>query len=186
VQLGRDATSYGCAVNLFVGIALAIVLGVLLGVLLARLRARRRNATSAPKDVAGLLRTYRHGDYAAVVEAAPDVAAGMDSVADAAWRSRLELVWGHSLFQLDRFDESIMHLQRGLDEGSGPHEAEARFRHCLGFAQQQTGRMREARRTYGSLLDDPDLDPAVRTGVEKHLAQLNGPPEGAAGTDAPR
>jgi tetratricopeptide (TPR) repeat protein len=160
-------------VNLFVGIVLAIVLGVLLGALLARLRARRRGAAGAPRDVAGLLRTYRHGHYDEVVEAAPEILASMGAVTGAAWRSRLELVWGHSLFQLDRFDDAIDHLERGLDESPSPPEAEARFRHCLGYAQQQAGRVREARRTYESLLSDPDLDPDVRTRVEKHIAELN-------------
>jgi hypothetical protein len=172
-------------VNLFGGIGLAIVLGALLGLLLARLRARRRSATSAPHDVAGVLRTYRHGHYDEVVEAAPDVLASMGAVTGATWRSRLELVWGHSLFQLDRFDESIDHFQRGLGEAPAPHEAEARFRHCLGFAQQQTGRVRDARRTYEALLSDPDLDPAVRTGVEKNLAELNGGSGGAPGDNRP-
>ena len=160
--------------ELLLGIAAAIVLGVLLGVLIARRRARHRPPGAAPHDVAGLLRAYRHGHYDEVVASAPDVAAGIGAITGTTWRSRVELVWGHSLFELDRYEEAVVHLRRGLDESTGPHEAEARFVHCLGFAQQVTGRTDEALRTYQSLLDDPDLDPEIRTGVERNLAELRG------------
>jgi hypothetical protein len=163
-------------VDLLLGIAVAVLLGVVLGVVVARRRAQRRPVGAPPHDVASLLKTYRHGNYQEVVDAAPNVVTGMGVVSGGRWRWRLELVWGHSLFELDRYDEAIGHLARGLDESPSPHEAEARFRHCLGFAQQATGRLDDARRTYERLLDDPDLDPAVRTGVERNLAELQGPP----------
>jgi hypothetical protein len=159
-------------VDLLPGIALAVVLGAVLGVLIARYRARHRPDTTPPHDVAGLLRTYRHGHYEEVVRAAPDVVGSIGAVTGATWRSRLELVWGHSLFELDRYEEAIVHLRRGLDESPGPETAEARFVHCLGYAQQMTGRTGEAMRTYERLLDDPDLDPAIRRGVERNLAEL--------------
>lgn len=172
MQLGHGSASYGWSVDLWIGIALAIVLGVLLGALVARLRAGRRPVGTPPHDVASLLKTYRHGQFENVIEAAPDVLASMGVATGSRWRWRVELVWGHSLFELDRFDEAIGHLTRGLDEAPSPHEAEARFRHCLGYAQQRTDRTNDARRTYEALLDDPDLDPQVRTGVERNLAEL--------------
>jgi tetratricopeptide (TPR) repeat protein len=159
-------------VDLLLGIAAAIVLGVLLGVLIARYRARVRPGGSPPHDVAGLLRSYRHGHHDAVVRAAPEVVASLGATTGTAWRSRVELVWGHSLFELDRYDEAIVHLQRGLDESPAPQEAESRFLHCLGYAQQKTGRIDAATRTYERLLADPDLDPSVRSGVERNLAEL--------------
>ena len=157
--------------TLLVGITLAVLLGVLLGAILARLRSRRRPSTRAPHDVASLLRSYRHGDYEHVIEAAPDVTANMGEVAGASWRARIELVWGHSYFELDRYREAIPHLRRGLDESVDVPEAEVRFRHCLGFALQQTGGEREARMIYEDLLNDPDLDPQVREGVQRNLAR---------------
>lgn len=126
--------------------------------------------------MAGLLSTYRHADYRAVVEAAPEVLVALDrDGADAAWRSRFELVWGHSLFELDRYAEAIPHLRRGLDGSPSPQEAEVRFRHCLAFALQQTGDTRGARAMYVELLDDADLDSTVRDGVARNLAQLDAP-----------
>jgi Flp pilus assembly protein TadD len=124
--------------------------------------------------MASLLRTYRHADYDAVIAAAPDVLANMGEVADASWRSRLELVWGHSLFELDRYTEAIPHLRRGLDGTPSPQEAEVRFRHCLAYALHQSGDDRRARALYVELLDDADLDPTVRDGVARNLAQLDG------------
>lgn len=159
--------------TLLVGIALAVLLGVILGALLARLRRRRRPSTRPPHDVASLLRSYRHGDYERVIEAAPDVIANIGAVAGASWRTRVELVWGHSYFELDRFQEAIPHLRRGLNQTSDSPEAEVRFRHCLGFALQQTGADRDARKIYKELLNDADLDPEVRTGVERNLAELD-------------
>jgi tetratricopeptide (TPR) repeat protein len=165
-------------VSLLVGIALALVLGVILGMVLARLRHRRRPASAPPNDVASLLRAYRHGHYDRVVEAAPRVAADLGEVAGASWGSRLELVWGHSLFQLDRYEEAIPHLRRGLDESPAPQEAETRFRHCLGYALQRTGDRVGARAVYEDLLRDADLDPSVRDGVERNLAELDRATEG--------
>lgn len=156
--------------DLVVGIVVAIVLGALLGVLIARLRTRRASSGSPPRDVAGLLRSYRQGHYGDVVDAAPGVARDLGD--GSAWRARVELVWGHSLFQLDRYEEAATHLGRGLDGTTGPLEAEARFVHCLGYAYQRTGRREEAMRTYEALLDDPDLDPSVRRGVERNLSEL--------------
>jgi tetratricopeptide (TPR) repeat protein len=160
-------------VTLLVGITLAVLLGVVLGAVLARLRSRRRRATRPPHDVAGVLRAYRHGAYEHVIEAAPDVTANMGAVVGASWRARLELVWGHSYFELDRYREAIPHLRRGLDESSDAPEAELRFRHCLGYALQKTGDDRKARAIYEDLLSDADLDPKVRAGVERNLAELD-------------
>lgn len=162
--------------DLVLGITAAVLLGVVLGIVIARRRAQRRPVNAPPHDVASLLKTYRHGDFQAVVDAAPTVVAGMGVVSGSQWRWRLELVWGHALFELDRYDEAITHLTRGLDEAPTPHEAEARFRHCLGYAQQATGRIADARMTYHRLLDDPDLDPAVRRGVERNLADIESVP----------
>jgi hypothetical protein len=160
-------------VELFIGVAVAIVLGAALGLVIARRRVRRRTLDTPPHDVASLLKTYRHGHYDQVIAAAPEVVASMGAVVGAQWRWRLELVWGHSLFETDRYEEAIVHLERGLGDAPSPHEAEARFRHCLGYAQQKTGRTYDARRTYEALLDDPDLDPAVRRGVERNLSELS-------------
>jgi len=158
--------------DLVVGIALAVLLGVVLGVVLARLRARRRLAGGPPRDLEGVLRAYRHARYAEVVDAAPGVLSDMDAATRDRWRARLELVWGHALFELDRYDEAIPHLRRGLDGSEGPFEAEARFRHCLGYSLQCTGDVAGARAVYTELLDDDDLDPTVRAGVERNLEQL--------------
>jgi tetratricopeptide (TPR) repeat protein len=159
-------------VEFVIGLAAAVVLGALLGVVLARLRARRRPAGSPPHDVASLLRAYRRGQFQQVVEAAPGVVAGIGAVTGSSWRGRVELVWGHSLFELDRYDEALVHLENGLDDSPGL-EADARFRHCLGYAQQKTGRLDAARDTYERLLADLDLDPAIRDGVERNLAELD-------------
>jgi hypothetical protein len=160
--------------ELVVGLVLAVVLGVLLGVVLARRRARRRPDDSPPHDVATLLRAYRRGQFDQVVEAAPGVMASVGAVPGSSWRGRVELVWGHSLFELDRYEEALVHLRRGLDASPEPVEADARFRHCLGYAQQMTGRVGEARVTYEGLLADLDLDPTIRVNVERNLAQLEG------------
>jgi Flp pilus assembly protein TadD len=160
-------------VSLVVGIVLAVLLGVGLGVLLARLRARRKPAVAPPGDLAGVLQAYRRAHYDEVVDAAPAVLSDMDEASRTTWRPRLELVWGHSLFELDRYAEAIPHLRRGLEDGTGPHEAESRFQHCLGFALQQTGDDAGARAIYTGLLDDADLDPTVRAGVERNLAELD-------------
>jgi hypothetical protein len=153
-------------------VGLAIALGALLGLFIARRRSRRRPVATPPHDVATLLRTYRHGDYEQVVKAAPGVMSSIGAVSGPSWRGRVELVWGHSLFELDRYDEAIPHLRNGLDE-SPTAEAAARFRHCLGYAQQMTGRIHDARQTYEDILDDLDLDPKVRAGVERNLAELD-------------
>jgi hypothetical protein len=159
-------------VELVVGLALAVAFGVVLGVVLARRRARRRPADAPPHDVAGLLKSYRRGQFQQVVEAAPGVMASIGAVTGSSWRNRVELVWGHSLFELDRYEEALVHLQHGLHDSRGPVEADARFRHCIGYAQQMTGRVDDARATYEALLADLDLDPTIRAGVERNLADL--------------
>jgi Flp pilus assembly protein TadD len=159
--------------SLVLGIVLAVLLGVGIGILLARLRARRQTAGAAPRDLQGVLQAYRQARYDEVIEAAPGVLSDMDATTRATWRPRLELVWGHALFELDRYAEAIPHLRRGLEDGEGPREAEARFRHCLGYALHQTGDDAGARAVYTALLDDDDLDPTVRAGVERNLAELN-------------
>ena len=159
--------------ELVLGLVSAVVLGVLLGVVLARLRARRRPTGTPPHDVASLLRSYRRGQFQQVVDAAPGVMASIGAVTGSSWRGRIELVWGHSLFELDRYEEALVHLRHGLDQSTGPIEADARFRHRVGYAQQMTGRVDEARGTYEALLADLDLDPTVRAGVERHLAELD-------------
>ena len=69
---------------------------------------------------------------------------------DEHWRPALELALGHSLAELDRFDEAVPHLERGLllqaalrhasGEGDRPVAGEAQLRHVLGYAYARTGR----------------------------------------------
>lgn len=153
-----------------------IVVGLLLGAVAGYLLLRRRRDAAGrpvpgrpPSDLHALLATYRRGDYRAVVAGGPAAAAGNLSPTE---RARLELVWGHALFQLDAFDQAVPHLEAGLGSGLVP-EGEARFRHCLGFAYQATGRRRDARREYDALLADDDLDPTVRDAVARHVAELD-------------
>jgi Flp pilus assembly protein TadD len=158
-------------VDLLVTIVVGIAAGVLAGYLLVRSRrsaAARRLAGRVPTDLRSVLDAYRRGDYPAVVAGGP--AAARESLAPVQ-RARLDLVWGHALFQLDRFTEAVPHLEAGLGTGLAP-EGEARFRHCLGYAYQATGRRRDARRVYDALLADEDLDPTVRDAVGAHVAEL--------------
>ncbi len=158
--------------ELVLTILVGVVLGVLAGYLLVRLRRRgaaRGRAGPVPTDLRSVLDAYRRADYAAVIAGGP---AAADETLTPVQRARLDLVWGHALFQVDRFTEAIPHLEAGLGAGLVP-EGEARFRHCLGFAYQASGRRRDARRTYDALLADEDLDPAVRDAVAAHVAQLD-------------
>jgi len=175
-------------VSLWFAIPVAIVLGVA-WVLLTQ-RSRRRQTlplpdTEARNPLEHLLKAYRAGRYSEVNAEAPPVLAELaadptDPLA-MRWRARIQLVHGHSLFQVDRFAEAVPELEAGLAaadaaRGNGPPlEGEARFRHCLGFAYQATGRTDQARAVYDDLLADEDLDPTVREGVAKHLAQLDAP-----------
>ena len=90
----------------------------------------------------------------------------------------LELVWGHSYFELDRFREAIPHLRRGLDESVDAPEAEVRFRHCLGYACGKPATSAKRRAIYEDLLSDDDLDPQVREGVRRNLGELDGADSG--------
>lgn len=153
-------------------IVVGLLLGAVAGYLLVRWRrdaAGRRAAGRRPSDLRAVLAAYRRGDYRAVVAGGPVVAATDLSPTE---RARLDLVWGHALFQLDAFGEAVPHLEAGLGAGLVP-EGEARFRHCLGFAYQATGRRRDARREYDALLADDDLDPTVRDAVARHVAELD-------------
>jgi Flp pilus assembly protein TadD len=158
-------------VELLVTVLVGVALGVVAGYLLVRSRraaSARRSAGQVPTDLRSVLDAYRRRDYPAVVAGGP---AAADETLTPVQRARLDLVWGHALFQVDRFSEAIPHLEAGLDTGLVP-EGEARFRHCLGYAYQAAGRRRDARRVYDALLADEDLDPAVRDAVAVHVAAL--------------
>lgn len=157
--------------ELLVAVVVGLAAGALVGALLVRSRravAARRALGPVPADLRGVLEAYRRADHRAVVAGGPAAAAGPLSPLQ---RARLDLVWGHALFQLDRFDEAIPHLEAGLGAGF-PTEGETRFRHCLGYAYQAVGRRRDARRIYDALLADEDLDPAVRDAVAAHARRL--------------
>lgn len=90
------------------------------------------------------------------------------------WRTRVHLVLGHSYFDAGDYPSAIEHLTAGLDSpADNDTTGRARFEHCLGFAYQQTGQPDQARVIYARLLDDEDLDPVVREGVARHLAQID-------------
>lgn len=135
------------------------------------------------RDVEAVLRSYRRGRWAAVADAAPPLLE-RTAEGDEHWRPAVELALGHSLAELDRFDEAVPHLERGLllqaalrhasGEGDQPVAGEARLRHVLGYAYARTGRTGAARREYRRVLDTPGLEPGVRAGVERSLEALAG------------
>lgn len=156
-------------------VVVGLVTGAVVGAFLVRSRraaANRRALGPTPADLRGVLEAYRRADYPAVIEGGPAAASGPLTPLQ---RARLDLVWGHALFQLDRFAEAIPHLEAGLGAGLAT-EGEARFRHCLGYAYQVVGRRRDARRVYEALLADEDLDPAVRDAVATHARHLEHEP----------
>jgi Flp pilus assembly protein TadD len=169
-------------VEILVGVAVAVALGVGWALVLRR-SGRRRRLAGAPKDVDRLLAAYRRSDWATVADGAPDVLGRPSDGADQAWRPALELALGQSLVELDRPDEAIAHLERGLllqvavrrahTGGDRPDPGEAKLRHLLGWAYAATGRSAQARREYRRLLAQPDLDPDVRRRVEASLAALD-------------
>ena len=165
----RSRLAFG-AVELLAALLAGLVAGAVVGYLLVRARRAvpRRSAAPVPADLRSVFDAYRRADYPAVLAAAP-AAAGAELTP--LQRARLDLVWGHALFQLDRFAEAIGHFEAGLGTGLVP-VGEARFRHCLGYAYQATGRRHDARRVYDDLLADEDLDPAVRDAVSAHLRRL--------------
>jgi hypothetical protein len=177
-QLGAVASP---AVDIVVGLLIAVALGVLWVVLMRRSAGRRR-LLRAPKDVTRVLDRYRKGDWAETVAEAPGLLARPSDGGDETWRPALELALGHSLVEVDRFEDAIPHLERGLllqsavrraqGRGDAPDAGEAKLRHVLGFAYAQTGRTAQARREYRRVLDIPGLDPAVRVRVEASLDAL--------------
>lgn len=160
----------------------AAALGALTAYLLRRAPARRR-LRGAPREVEAVLGSYRRGRWAAVADDAPPMLA-RPGAGDERWRPALELALGHSLAELDRFEEAIPHLERGLllqaalrhaaGEGDRPVPGEAKLRHVLGYAYARAGRTGAARREYRRVLDTPGLDPDVRAGVERSLDGLSG------------
>lgn len=167
------------------GIVLTIVVALALGalwVVLLRRRPRRTGVAGAPKDVDKVLGEYRKAQWQQVAIDAPVVLARPSDGGDKAWRPRLELALGHSLVELDNFEQAIPHLERGLllqsavrrsQTGSDvPETADATFRHLLGWAYAQTGRTAQARREYRRVLETPGLDPKVRARVEAGLEAL--------------
>lgn len=169
------------------GIVLTIVAALVLGglwVVLLRRRPRRSGVAGAPKDVDKVLDEYRKGRWSQVALDAPGVLARPSDGGDKAWRPRLELALGHSLVELDDFEQAIPHLERGLllqsavrrsQTGSDvPETADATFRHLLGWSYAQTGRTAQARREYRRVLETPGLTEAVRARVEAGLAALDG------------
>ena len=158
----------------------AVVLGAGWVVLLRR-RPRRGRLAGAPPEVERALSAYRRGRWDEVVATAPGLLARPDGD-DTRWRPALELALGHSLSELDRFDEAIPHLDRGLllqaalrnagGAGTAPLAGEAKLRHVLGYAYAATGRTSAARREYRRVLEIPDLDPEVRARVQASLDAL--------------
>ena len=118
---------------------------------------------------------------------APGLLARPSDGGDKTWRPALELALGHSLVEIDRPEDAIAHLERGLllqsalrraQGGSDvPESADAKFRHLLGWAYAQTGRTAQARREYRRVLDIPGLDPAIRVRVEASLDALDTTPD---------
>lgn len=167
--------------DIVVGLLIAVALGVLWVVLMRRSAGRRR-LLSAPRDVTRVLDRYRKGDWAETVAEAPGLLARPSDGGDETWRPALELALGHSLVEVDRFEEAVPHLERGLllqsavrraqGRGDAPDAGEAKLRHVLGFAYARTGRTAQARREYRRVLDIPGLDPAVRVRVEASLDAL--------------
>lgn len=175
-------------------IALTIIVAVLAGaawVLVLSRTGRRRSkprpapekgAHSGPPDTEAVLSAYRRKDYEAVVALAPAAIQALDAGTPegATWRRRLELISGHSHFELDHFTDAVALLESGLgteggddDETAPEQTARARFMHCLGFAHHRIGNTGRAREIYDELLADQDLDPAIRTLVEQNLDGLD-------------
>jgi hypothetical protein len=169
-------------VEIVVGVLVAVAVGAA-WVLLLRRSGRRRGLPGAPKDVNRLLAAYRRSEWTAVADGAPTVLAGPSDGADQTWRPALELALGQSLVELDRPDEAIDHLERGLllqaavrrtTGGDSTQPGEAKLRHLLGWSYAATGRSAQARREYRRVLDQPGLDPDIRRRVEASLAALDG------------
>ncbi|HEY6534154.1 MAG TPA: tetratricopeptide repeat protein [Acidimicrobiales bacterium] len=167
-------------------IVLSVVVAVAIGVvwvLVLRRAGRRRTISGAPKDVRALLSAYQRAQWAVVADGAPEVLARPSDGADQSWRPALELALGQSLVELDRCDEAIGHLERGLllqaavrrsrTGGDTPDPGEAKLRHLLGWAYADTGRTAQARKEYRRILDVAGLDPAIRTKVEASLEALD-------------
>ena len=168
-------------------IVLSVVVAVGVAVLwvwLLRRRPRRTGVPGAPRDVDKVLGDYRRARWQDVVDDAPALLARPSDGGDKAWRPRLELALGHALVELDRYEDAVPHLERGLllqsavrraPGGSDvPESADATFRHLLGWSYAQTGRTAQARREYRRVLETPGLDGRVRSKVEAGLAALDG------------
>lgn len=142
----------------------------------SRSRVQVRNDGS-PATVESVLRAYKTQRYEEVIRDAQALLAdqmGTHSDSDQ-WKARIELVLGHSLFEVGRYSEAIGHLRAGLDSRDGETSTgRARFEHCLGFAHQKVGQLVDARSIYVKLLEDDDLDPEIRNGVAKNLMQIDG------------
>lgn len=167
--------------KIVVSLAVALALGVV-WVLVLRHSSSSRTVAGAPKDVSRLLSSYRRSAWADVASGAPAILARPGDGGDETWRPALELALGHALVELDRPDEAIPHLERGLllqaavrraqGGGEGPEAGEAKLRHVLGWAYASTGRTAQARKEYRRVLELPSLDPEVRAKVQTALDAL--------------
>lgn len=165
--------------GLLATVLIALVAGGVWAVTLRRLR-RRRRLIAAPAPATRALRAYTAGRWDRVISLAPAALAlpaitdGAEGDHDRAWRRAVELALGHALVQRDRPEEAIDHLQRGLAGPAGPGNigAEARMRHMLAYALAATDRTAEARAEYHRILEEPSLDPDIRSRVTAALEAL--------------
>ncbi len=168
------------------GLLLTVVIAVALGAIwmvVVRSSGRRKRLAGAPAAVEKVLGRYRKGEWDEVIAAAPDLLARPTDDGDRRWRPALELALGHSLVERERYGDAVAHLERGLllqsaarraaGRADAPDPGEAKLRHVLGYAYAEQGRPAQARREYRRVLDQPDLEPAVRRGVEASLAALD-------------
>lgn len=163
------------------GLLVAVAMGVV-WVMVLRRSGRRRTLPGASKEVKALLVAYQRADWAKVADGGPAALSRPSDGEDQTWRPALELALGHSLVELDRPDDAIGHLERGLLLQAAVRRArtgadtsdpsEAKLRHLLGWAYASTGRTAQARKEYRRILDVAGLDPAIRTKVEASLQAL--------------
>lgn len=143
--------------------------------------SRDRKPHTEISSVKAILDAYKASRYDDVISNAPAILAALgaetadsDSDTSGQWRHRVQLVLGHSLFEVGRYSEAIPQLVEGLNGAASDDLAgRARFEHCLGYAYLTTGQVAEARSIFTTLLEDEDLDPTVRDGVRRNLNQLS-------------
>lgn len=172
--------------SILASVLIAVGAGTLWAMALRRSRSRRR-VIDAPPTATAALRAYTKGRWDRVIAVAPQALAAPDDVDDDSasssdWRPAVELAFGHSLVQRDRFAEAIPHLERGLllqaarrrrdGLGDAPTASEAKLRHLLGFSHAATGDPIAAAREYRRVLATPQLDPSIASRVRSALDQL--------------